>query len=178
MNSETWRPIAGFPGYEVSNIGRVRSWRTRGNSKLPASEPRVIKPSLRKRDGYVYINLRSGFGGKMSPCKVHHLVLAAFSGPKLDGYVARHMNGERSDNRAENLAWGTYRDNSLDTKRHGRQPLGEKHHWSVMTAAHAAAIRWMYGCGIGQSVIGRVLGMPNNRVWQVVHNKSWVGVEP
>lgn len=41
---ERWLPIAGFPGYDVSDMGRVRSWRPVRKSKKWRSEPMLIKP--------------------------------------------------------------------------------------------------------------------------------------
>ena len=52
---------------------------------------------------------------------VHRLVCWTFHGaPACPKHVVRHLNGERTDNRAENLAWGTATENALDTIRHAR----------------------------------------------------------
>lgn len=46
---------------------------------------------------------------------VHECVLAAFVGQKLlPKYVARHLNGDKLDNRVENLAWGSPLQNARD----------------------------------------------------------------
>ena len=31
--AEEWRPIPGIPGYEVSDLGHVRSWKQHGNPR-------------------------------------------------------------------------------------------------------------------------------------------------
>lgn len=58
--------------------------------------------------------------GKMLYPRVHHLVMDAFGEPKpSDAHEIRHLNGNRRDNRIENLAWGTRRENWQDSVRHG-----------------------------------------------------------
>lgn len=102
--SEAWRAIPGFPGYEASDQGRVRS--ARG----------VLKPWL--SNGYSIVGLRQT--GRTVKVNVHRLILLAFHGkpgPKMD---ARHLNGDKSDNRLINLAWGTRSENIRDQVRHGR----------------------------------------------------------
>jgi hypothetical protein len=105
---ETWRAVPGREGeYEVSDIGRVRSLpreRTRGG---------VLKMPLSTR-GYRRVNLR----GKA--VHVHQLVLEAFVGPKPAGLEARHLDDDRLNNLASNLAWGTRKENYDDAVRHGR----------------------------------------------------------
>jgi len=51
---------------------------------------------------------------------VHALILETFVGPRPEGMITRHLNGNSFDNSLENLAWGTSKENSLDTVRHGR----------------------------------------------------------
>lgn len=104
MSRETWRPIEGLPGYEVSSLGQVRSWRApfgRGRR----SEPLVLKPRTNHK-GYLRVNL----GGRTR--KVHRLVLEAFVGPCPEGHVADHRNRDRSDARAANLRWVTPAENN------------------------------------------------------------------
>lgn len=97
-----WRPIPGHDGYEASNLGQVRSLR-RGT-------PHVLAPHLAgPRREYLYVNLGS----------IHALVAAAFLGPRPEGQVTRHLNGDSKDNRPENLAYGTQSDNMRDALAHG-----------------------------------------------------------
>jgi hypothetical protein len=120
---EEWRAVVGFEGkYEVSSIGRVRSIARfkRKSRELYLIEPNILTPTM--NNGYYNVVL-NGVNGKRS-AKVHQLVLEAFVGPRPDGMITRHLNGVRDDNRVENLAWGTFKENSDDMRRHGTMCLG------------------------------------------------------
>ena len=99
-----WRSLDEFPDYIVSESGYV----ARGA---------ILLKQTPDRDGYLLVNLRKP--GKRRMAKVHQLVLEAFVGPKPKGLETRHLNGKRTDNRLENLAWGTHRQNVADCVAHG-----------------------------------------------------------
>lgn len=44
--TETWHPIKGHDGYEVSTMGRMRSWRTKGSTPGRASKPTVLRGKM------------------------------------------------------------------------------------------------------------------------------------
>lgn len=47
---------------------------------------------------------------------LHRVILETFVGPAPEGAVTRHLNDVRTDNRLENLAWGTQQENMDDMK--------------------------------------------------------------
>jgi len=79
------------------------------------------------KDGYSIVWM----GGKKR--KVHRVVCRAFHGTPPEGYVARHKNGDTSNNRASNLQWGTTSDNERDKWRHGTHNKGSRHGRSHLT---------------------------------------------
>lgn len=119
MPEEIWKDIPGYEGaYQVSNMGRVKS--------LPRSSPivyrdgtvvqrclreRILTPNV-NRHGYESLVLRCD--GSDKTYEVQRLVAAAFIGPRPDGYETRHLDGNRLNNRADNLAYGTRSENQLD----------------------------------------------------------------
>lgn len=98
-----WRAIAGFVGYEVSRTGLVRSLDRRVPSSRGTrlSRGRLLKPQRLSRTGYMQVELS---GAKRA---VHRLVATAFLGDPPTGYVVNHKNGDKEDNRVENLEWCT-----------------------------------------------------------------------
>lgn len=128
MSAEAWRPVAEVPGYEVSDRGRVRSVaRTvaRSNGIPQRVAARVLAPHT-STTGYRAVRLCRD--GRPIPRKVHALVAAAFIGPRPEGLEVRHLNGDRLDNRAENLAYGTRSENMRDAVRHGTHVAARRTH--------------------------------------------------
>lgn len=117
---EQWLPVPGWEGaYEVSNLGRVRSvTRKVWNGRAMATRPgRVLKGGV-KPAGYPYVNLCRDKDQEVR--YIHELVLTTFVGERPSLYhVARHLNDVPSDNRLENLRWGTESDNMFDQSRNG-----------------------------------------------------------
>lgn len=120
---ETWRPIDGFDGYEASDLGRVRGWRT--NRGAIGTKPRILRQKL-AWNGYMQVGLYRD--RKQHWLLVARVVLLAFRGPppaiNMDG---AHDNGVRADNRLANLLWKTKVENQEDRRRHGTLPMGDRH---------------------------------------------------
>lgn len=118
MTAEEWRAVPGAPGYEASSLGRVRSFR-RG-------EPQIKSVRLHANK-YFYFNLWIDGVGETT-WTVHRAVATAFHGPRPSGLVCRHLDGQHTNNRADNLAWGTPSQNNLDTVDHGMNAAANKTH--------------------------------------------------
>lgn len=65
--------------------------------------------------------------------RVHRLVLEAFVGPRPDGMMCRHLDGDRQNNRLDNLAWGTNAENQADRIAHGTSNRGANAPANVLT---------------------------------------------
>jgi len=112
---ERWKSVVGFGGwYEVSDKGSVRSYRTQGTGrrrKLPVS----LHGGYYRRNNhsfapYHYVLLRAEDGKKVNRI-IGRLVLEAFAGKAPAGQEVSHLNGNPLDNRLENLAWETHKEN-------------------------------------------------------------------
>lgn len=131
---ETWRPVIDakgkvLRGYEVSDLGRVRSYWTIGPKSTIGTKPRLRKPSLTKyRSGLRYhvLCLRTR-RGRLWTYMVHELVAYAFLGKRpRKGHQLIHLNQRRCDNRAANLMWVSRSRASLHAiERRPRRPLAK-----------------------------------------------------
>jgi hypothetical protein len=140
---EEWRRIPGIhDGYEVSNLGRVRSWLLCGHGAVRRrSSPRQRKLVPCVKDGYLAVVL-TGDSKKLTLHKVHTLVLLAFVGPKpYPAAECRHLDGDRTNNRSDNLVWGSHKENVEDQARHGTFTTGERNAGAKLTNQQALAIR-------------------------------------
>lgn len=92
---------------------------------------------------------------------VHRLVCMAFHGePKADSMQVRHLDGNRENNRPENLQWGTQEENWSDRRAHGRAMDGERHHSAKFSDKERESIRWAVRVGLcSQRHASRVLGV-------------------
>lgn len=95
---EVWKAIQGFSGwYYVSTFGNVLS--------LKQKEPAVLKPQNTGK-GYYYVDLE----GKQY--KIHRLVANAFLTNPDKKPVVHHRDGNKHNNRLENLEYATYKENA------------------------------------------------------------------
>jgi hypothetical protein len=120
MTTEEWRAVSGFPCYEVSSLGNVRSWKK--NRWGRSDTPRLLRPGIAK-NGYplVVLNGTKPSGKWFSRSTyVHRLVTEAFLGPKPIGHEVNHINSDRADARASNLEYVTSSENNTHAIRYGR----------------------------------------------------------
>lgn len=137
---ERWKAIPNTGEfYEVSSLGRVRSWKRKGCISGRREEPLILSLGM-SRGGY----LQAGVGASRADRKtrdVHVMVAEAFLGPRPDGLAVRHLNGDQVDNRVENLAYGTYTQNSADMRRHGTVQDGSLNPSAKLSESDVVALR-------------------------------------
>lgn len=98
MNNEIWRDIEGYDGdYQISNFGRVKS------RKKVKGVRRELIMSLISTSGWMTVTLfKKGVG---IPFQIHRLVAKAFVPNPDNRRQVRHIDGDRKNNRADNLIW-------------------------------------------------------------------------
>lgn len=117
LPGERWLPVPGYEGrYEVSDKGRL--WSLMKN--------KFIKWRDTSGWGHHIVQIYDANHKKWS-VGIHRLMLLAFVGGG-EGLEACHRNGISSDNRLENLYWGTHADNMRDMLRHGKHGQSKKTH--------------------------------------------------
>lgn len=104
--TERWAEILDFPLYEVSDLGRVRSF-------ARSSEGKILRP---KKAGKGY---RAVCLGRRNYRYIHRLVLQSFVGECPEGMEGCHGDGDKANNSLENLRWDYPSENNRDKAAHG-----------------------------------------------------------
>lgn len=100
LEFERWLPIAEYPSYEVSSLGRVRNIRTQ----------HILKPAPNSK-GYLCVLLYKGSKRNRRTHLVHRLVARAFLPNPSNLPQVNHLNGQKRDNKEVNLEWCTQSQN-------------------------------------------------------------------
>ena len=114
---EEWRTIPGWEAFAVSSCGRIR--------KVATGE--LKSQSFKGQDGYV--GVRFARADKSWTPLTATVVALAFHGPKPAGMTIDHKDGNKSNNRADNLEYVSNRVN------HERAADKELHAWGERHAA-------------------------------------------
>ena len=162
--SEVWKPIKGYEGcYEVSNYGRVAS--------IKKNERFIRK--LNKATSYLSVSFKKRpFETRQGSANVHVLVAEAFLGERPSGYVIRHLDGNRYNNRADNLQYGTQQQNVDDTIKHGTH-RGSNNGRAVLTEAGALAVKMLLDRGVSQTEIADTIGVTTAAISAIKNGRNW-----
>lgn len=167
---EMWKAVLEYEGlYEVSDLGRVRRIAPGQGTRTGIRRPQMTTTG--------YHSLMLSKGGKVSGVRVHRVVVEAFIGPIPAGLCVNHRDGDKLNNRLDNLEIATYLENS----HHARDVLGwrpvTRYGEAVGTAklteenvryirshqkAYGIATRLANELGVDQSVVGKIF---SRRLW-------------
>lgn len=160
---EEWREVPGFDGkYIVSNMGRV--FATGGGSKRRCG---LVRPSI---SGKGYLGVALSKNSSPVNLKVHRLVAEAFVPGKSDVHnQVNHIDGNKTNNCADNLEWVSQSENML----HAYRMLGK-----VPARAHNCAltdeqVRLIRSDSRSAKSLARLLGVGKTTVLNVRHGRTY-----
>lgn len=145
-----WKQILEFPNYEASSDGRIRFV---GGHRMFGRNTRYVPPGERAAmphsGGYLQIRL------DRKNRYIHRIIAQTFLPDDLGRPHVNHKNGDKTDNRVENLEWCTRSENQLHmtrviktgsgAPRQGRAPLTESEFHAIKHSsepAHILALRF------------------------------------
>lgn len=151
------------PGYFVDTSGTV--YEARGERLV------ALRANAHKDTRYPRVNLR--IGGSVRRVRVHRIMAATFLGPAPSpSHSVRHLNDCKTDNRLENLAWGTAGENLADARLNGKRGRA-----FPLTIALVHSLR--RACLIGGYSVRRaakIHGVPESTASDAVNVRTWKNV--
>lgn len=162
---EVWKPIEGFPEYQVSSFGRVRSSRRWGRFK-------VMNPS--KIGEYKRLALHAD--SKPKGFYVHQLVYRTFYGPVPQGLQIRHLDGNAQNNHICNLSVGTSKENHADRYRHGTEPRCERGPSSKLSRNDVLEIFNACRNGVSRQHMARKFSVDVSAIRRIMRGQTWAEV--
>jgi hypothetical protein len=177
---DEWRDVPGVPYFQVTQDGRVLAkgftnetavnrW---GNLCPRTYKDRFLSPALGE-NGYLRV---AALRLKNRPrFYVHRLIALAWVDGYQEGFHVNHINGVKTDNRAENLEWVTSSANVKHAWETGLcEAFGENNGQSKLSAEQVIAIREASGYGVPDAVLARIVEFSNSGIAKIVNNQTWV----
>ncbi len=167
--TEEWRPIEGWPDYEVSNFGQVKRITSWGCGKAG----RIRKPII--VSGYLAVTLTHRSGARKL-LTIHRLVAKAFLPPPVSPDMeVNHKDADRRNPRVENLEWITRAGN----RQHGYDvgfcdATGEANGYSKLTDAGVLQIRSLASADRSNwELLAARFGVSKATIRDVVTGRTW-----
>ena len=170
---EIFKDIEGYEGlYQVSNLGRVKSLDriiNRSNGSKMTIIGRILIPHF---DGAGYLFVHLSKNNKGTPKNIHRLVGIVFIPNPNNKATINHINGDKLDNRSENLEWLTNKENSDHAFDLGLYGKGMTRYNAKLSDSDVELIR--YGLkDLSQSQIAERFGIAQAGVSKIRLGKIW-----
>ena len=168
-----WRKIPGWPHYEVSDDGLVRSLPRRyvnARGSLHNVKGGVLKCAPNPK-GY-----RAFDANNRNECEtlfVHREVANLFIPNPRNLPEVNHINGEKSDNRVGNLEWTTGKGNSMHARRVLYRVVGEDNGRAKLTWEAVDQLRADAAQGIPTKRLVWAYGVCKSAVKDIVAGRRW-----
>lgn len=168
---EIFKPVPEFEMYEVSNLGRIKSF-----ALYP--DGRILKPSV-TRDGYLRTALTKD--SKVKHLSIHRLVALAFIPNPENKPEVNHINGIKTDNIVDNLEWSTSSENQLHAFKTGLQTphsnggaKGELNSHSILSKEDVLKIRELFSSGnFKQTELADLYNVKRGCIFSIVRFRTW-----
>ena len=178
------KDIKGYEGlYSVTTdgnvISRYKEYTMPRNGGIRKSNERILRPGNEGK--YLFVVLQKN--GYKKHYKVHRLVAEAFVDNPYNKPIVNHINGIKTDNRAENLEWVTHKENSkhaVDTGLRLYQNVSsEKSNLAKITNLEALEIRRYYDNGGSKTTrqLAKEYGVEKSTIVRIKNRKTFKNVK-
>lgn len=175
MSNEIWKHIGGYKGlYQISNLGTIYDCEVNEPIKTYKSSNGYLITSLKKY-GKWYINV------------VHRLVAEAFIGERPKNHDINHIDGNKLNNKANNLEYCTRKENIHHAMKLGLYPKGlrngaytkperlargDRHGNTKLPDVDLPKVFELRKLGLKQREIAALLGISRSNVAMILTKKS------
>ena len=122
MDNEVWKDIKDYEGlYQVSNFGRIKSLERYKNchSKKVLVKEKLLSGHTRRPNTNDYLNVVLSKNGECKRYAIHRLVAQEFIDNPDGKPQVNHIDGNKQNNRADNLEWCTNKENCIHAVKNG-----------------------------------------------------------
>lgn len=157
--------VYNHPGFKCTKDGRI--FGKRGKELVGHID----------RCGYHEVLLSEN--GRSKNYLVHRLILASFNPiENMDSYDVNHKNGDKLDNRLDNLEWCTRSENIKHAYENGLElkRCGEEHHAHKLTEENVRYIKTNYikrDKKFGAVALSKLFDVDRTTIHDVVRGKTW-----
>lgn len=161
--NETWKYLAEFPDFIVSDLGRIA---------------KISKP---KPNETGYLKLKFSTPNGRVDRYVQRLVAASWLENPYGLETVNHKNHNRSDNSVKNLEWMSRSDNTKHSFLNPKQRVmpdrrGEKHHNSKLTTENVIEIKRKIALGLPQNYIADLYNVSDSLINAINVGRAWTHV--
>jgi len=182
-----WRPIPSTAGYQASSDGQIKSPDVtqtllgRGGKEYTRERKGRILSPAKHSAGYRKVGVVT-LDGRQSQRTVHSLVMEAFEGPRPAGLWINHKNGDKTDNRIENLEYCTASDNQRHAVATGLAPKpplkrGAEQHKARLDEIQVRRVRAYAQLNWPTYKIARFFGVGETTIYNILKRKSWAWLD-
>lgn len=131
---------------------------------------------FKDKNGYLYVSVK--IGDKRQKFSSHRIIAKAFVEGYVDGLHVNHINGDKSDNRPENLEWITNAENVSHAWKTGLCNLrGENQPTHKLTQKQVIEIRKALRIGVTPNSLSIIANVNPSTIYLIQKNKRWTDIE-
>jgi hypothetical protein len=185
------KPVPGFPGYRATSEGNVETQWYMLAERPAAFKRRGPNPQVRGTEWipvhtgnnaegrpYLVIPVDASPTGRRQYHQIQKFVCLAFHGlPEPNQEVCHFPDPDVTNNRPENLRWGTKKDNFADRLIHGVTNRGERCGKAVLKEADVHRVRKLKATGLTSYRITKITGIAGGTVRAILSGKTWAWLE-
>lgn len=169
---ENWAQVPGFEVYWASNHGRIKRIYTNGKQRILKPYPmRRYDRKIKNNNTYSVVSISKN--GKVTKFLWHRIIAMTFMPiQSASTMVVNHLDGDKSNNRLENLEWTTEHENKKHAAKNGLMQRGESRYNSKLKNRDILKIREL-AKEISYAEIGRIYGINQGNAWLIANKRIW-----